>query len=70
VYNGTVDLHHNFGICLSNFNNDKKIQANDFIDIVYTLQCGEIPQPSNVCNLGSLNLVRFVNDGKFDWEEF
>lgn len=38
--------------------------------ILTTNPCGEIPQPSNVCNLGSLNLVRFVNDGKFDWEEF
>lgn len=38
--------------------------------ILTTNPCGQIPQPSNVCNLGSLNLVRFVNDGKFDWEEF
>ena len=40
--------------------------------IVTTNPCGEIPQPSNVCNLGNINLVKFFNEktGEFSYQEF
>lgn len=38
--------------------------------ILTTNPCGQIPQPSNVCNLGSLNLTKFYHDGEFDWQDF
>lgn len=69
VYNGTVDINHNFGIALGRLNNET-VELHDYIDIVYTPQCGQIPQPSNVCNLGSLNLPMFYHDGEFDFAQF
>lgn len=38
--------------------------------ILTTNPCGQIPQPSNVCNLGSLNLPMFYHDGEFDFVQF
>lgn len=38
---------------------------------VLTAQCGEVPLPPNgACLLGSFNLVKYVNDGKFNWKQF
>lgn len=67
VYNGTVDKHHNYNIVCNVQNDNKGICKLQYIN---TLQCGQIPQPSNVCNLGSLNLVQFFNGKEFDWQEF
>ena len=39
-------------------------------DVRTTNPCGEIPMSTGVCCLGSLNLTTFVNDGKFDYEQF
>lgn len=63
VYNGTVDINHNYGIVIG-------FDEKDNLKIIYTNQCGQIPQPSNVCNLGSLNLPMFYKHNKFDWQEF
>lgn len=38
--------------------------------ILTTNPCGQIGMSSNVCNLGSLNLVNFWKDGQFDWDQF
>ncbi len=38
--------------------------------ILTTNPCGQIGMPSNVCNLGSLNLPKFYEQGNFNWEEF
>ena len=56
-----VSQTHNFAIITNYENNNKGI---------FVHNCGEIPQPSNVCNLGSLNLVQFFKNGEFDWQDF
>ncbi|HEX21503.1 MAG TPA: adenosylcobalamin-dependent ribonucleoside-diphosphate reductase, partial [Actinobacteria bacterium] len=39
-------------------------------DIESTNPCGEQPLlPNESCNLGSLNLVKFINNGEVEWEE-
>lgn len=67
VYNGTVDEYHNFGIVL-----DKEkttFTGRQKLEIVYTLQCGEQPLwPFTSCNLSSINVAKFIKDGKFDFE--
>jgi len=37
---------------------------------VFVHNCGEIGMSSGVCNLGSINLVKYVKDGKFDFDDF
>lgn len=38
--------------------------------IVATNPCGEIPLPSpSVCNLGSIDVAKFVKDGEVDWDD-
>lgn len=67
VYNGTVDEFHNFGIVLDN--KKKTITGREKIEIVYTLQCGEQPLwPFTSCNLSSINVAKFVKDGKMDFD--
>jgi ribonucleoside-diphosphate reductase alpha chain len=40
-----------------------------FEDIICVNPCGEQPLPAwGVCNLGSINLVPFVNNGEVDWD--
>ena len=40
-------------------------------DIESTNPCGEQPLPNfTSCNLGSVNIESFVDDGKFDWNKF
>lgn len=52
VYNGTVDELHNFAII-----------AGSNSELIFTQQCGEISMPAwNLCNLSSLNFVKFVNN--------
>jgi len=72
VYNGTVDEFHNFFVggfnVKSELNKRKSLYFNN-------LQCGEIGMSTGVCNLMSLNLVKFIikgNDGKyyFDYDKF
>ena len=69
VYNITVEDNHTVGIITKN-----KMQRNGVkqsLTGIYTFQCGEqfLP-PSASCNLGSINLSKFVTDGVFDWEQF
>lgn len=65
VYDITVPKNHNFGI-ITSFKDNKYIESSG----VFVHNCGEIGMSSGVCNLGSLNLPRFYNDGEFDYESF
>lgn len=61
VYNITVDEHHNYAIVT----NDSYLPSgakNVKTGGVFIFNCGEQPLPSNfgVCNLGALNLPRFL----------
>lgn len=69
VYNITVDDNHN----LAYITNTDSITPSGKKKItgIITKNCGEqfLP-PSASCNLGSINLSKFVTDGVFDWEQF
>lgn len=69
VYDLTVPDTNNFGIITST-KDEKYIQSSG----IFIHNCGEIPMSTGVCNLGSINLVKFVKseDGKlvFDYEDF
>src|SRR3989344_5250107 len=55
-------------IFLDNLNKDNPLLKSQG-PIESTNVCGEVPlYPFEPCNLGSINLARFVNDGKVDWE--
>jgi len=52
---------------LDRVNRANPVPAQGWIEA--TNPCGEVPlHPYESCNLGSLNLARFVADGRLDWE--
>ena len=54
-------------IFLDNVNEDNKVQ-NKFGPMIATNPCGEQPLlPNESCNLGSINLSKFVIDKQIDW---
>lgn len=62
VYNITVEDNHTVAIVTSS--NSKGFSG------VYTMQCGEQNLPfSGACNLGSINLTQFIENGKFNLEK-
>jgi len=62
VYNGTVDDFHNYYI--GGFENGKE---QIFIN---TMQCGEQPLlPYESCNLGSIDIAKFIKGNKIDWDK-
>lgn len=65
VYDLNVQNTHNFGV-ITSYSDKKFIQSSG----IFVHNCGQIPQPSNVCNLGSLNLPMFYHNGQFDFQEF
>lgn len=71
VYDMMVPETNNFGIITSN-KDEKFIESSG----IFVHNCGEIPMSTGVCNLGSLNLVKFVTFDKltqtikFDYESF
>jgi ribonucleotide reductase alpha subunit len=69
VYDMTVPDIHNFGIITSN-KDAKFIESSG----IFVHNCGEVPMPTGVCNLGSINVVKFIKETKdgleFDIEKF
>jgi len=48
-----------------------KLNPLSYAETVHTTNpCGEIPMSTGVCNLGSINLVKFWKNDEFDFEEF
>lgn len=72
VYNGTVDEFHNFFVGGFKVNSEVEKPKSLYFN---NLNCGEIGMSTGVCNLMSLNLVKFIikgEDGKyyFDYDNF
>ncbi len=72
VFETIVRAAHSTGepgiIFLDRLNRDNMVP--DIAEIESTNPCGEQPLlPHESCNLGSINLNAFVNDGKFNFEE-
>jgi ribonucleotide reductase alpha subunit len=70
VYNITVDDNHTVAI-ITKINSKRN---NNWFSGIFTPQCGEILMGTGICNLFSLNLVKYVklvNDNyEFDYDKF
>lgn len=67
VYDISVSNYHgyqNFAVVLQQYD-DTRNPIKMFVH-----NCAQIGMSSGVCNLGNLNLPRFYNDGKFDFNQF
>ena len=68
VYNGTVDIHHNYLIHVGdNETKSKKLKQN----YIVSENCGELPlEPYSACCLGSLILPQYISEGgKVHWKK-
>ena len=67
VYDIVVPQTHNFGI-ITSYQDQKFIKSSG----IFVHNCAQIAMPSNVCNLASINLVKFFNIQtlQFDFQAF
>jgi ribonucleoside-diphosphate reductase alpha chain len=66
VYNLTVDDFHNYAVITKDYISEK---GNRKLGGIIISNCGELPLLSyESCNLGSINLGKFVKYGKIEWD--
>lgn len=69
VYNGTVEDYHNYLVGGWHGGTSKNERSKEWW--IVSANCGEYLQVSGTsCNLASLNLLKFLKDGKFQREDF